>query len=149
MTESRAAVTWRRGGAQDAELHRSTREGMDMFIILIVVRVSQMTCQIYQIMHFKYVTLLYANYNTIKLFVKSVHPPKTWPFKSTFPPNPKNCFSYSVSHVMATQTFQLLRPSTLNITFSYFKIKMFTEFINIHWKHISLKTQWNTALRNF
>lgn len=59
---------------------------MDMFIILVVVRVSQMTCQIYQIMHFKYVKLLYANYNTIKLFVKSVHPSKTWPFKSTFPP---------------------------------------------------------------
>lgn len=77
MTESRAAVTWRRGGAQDVELHRSTREGMDMFIILVVVRVSQMTCQIYQIMHFKYVKLLYANYNTIKLFVKSVHPSKT------------------------------------------------------------------------
>lgn len=59
---------------------------MDMFIVLIVVRVSQMTRQIYQIMHFKYVKLLYANYNTIKLFVKSVHPSKTWPFKSTFPP---------------------------------------------------------------
>lgn len=79
VTESRSVVT--EGGHRITKKHkgiwREGREGMEMFIILIMVRVSQMIHVKFIKLYTKYVKLLYANYNTIKLFEKNVNPSKT------------------------------------------------------------------------